>query len=108
MFMPRRTAYGHELYRKIKGYRLYITTAEKYRLRFVEKNNLADAILPYAIVFGLTGKFANAMRDIGTELHDKDWYKSNTATNASEYINSLNDFSGSISGVINPNIKKYN
>lgn len=102
MLMPRRTAYGYEIYRKIKGYRLYITTVEKYKQRFVEENNIADAILPYAIVFGLTGKFANAMQNMGTELHNKEWYKGNNATSTPEYINSMNDLSGSISGVMHP------
>lgn len=105
-FMPRRTAYGYEIYRKIKGYRLYITTVEKYKQRFVEKNNIADAILPYAIVFGLTGKFANAMHNIGTEPHNKEWYKSNNVSSESDLINNISDFSGSINGVMNAVPKK--
>jgi hypothetical protein len=48
-FMPRRTAYGRELYRRVKGYRLFINTAEKHRQVFFEKKNMFNEVLPYAI-----------------------------------------------------------
>lgn len=64
IFMNRRTLRGAEAEWKIKGFKLFITTAEKYRARFYEKENMFEKILPYAIAFGLTDKWVKAMKDI--------------------------------------------
>jgi uncharacterized membrane protein YgcG len=101
-FMSRRTAYGREMYRRIKGYQLFIATAEKYRQRFFEKKNLFNEVLPYAIVFGLTEKFSQAMKDIG--LPEKQmaagWYVGAHAFNYSTFSSNMNDFSKSLSTAI--------
>jgi hypothetical protein len=44
--MPRRTAEGRELYRREKGFELFISRAEKYRQQFFEKKNLFNEVLP--------------------------------------------------------------
>ncbi len=54
MFMPKRTQKGAELNWQIKGFKLYMETAEKYRQQFFEKENMFEKLLPYAIVFGIT------------------------------------------------------
>jgi uncharacterized membrane protein len=85
-FMPRRTAYGRELFRRIKGYRLFINTAEKYRQQFFEKKNMFNEVLPYAIVFGITEKFAQ-------QMHETPIYAGNFGSN-------LNSFSSSLSSAM--------
>lgn len=67
-FMNKRTMKGAEVDWRIKGFKLFISTAEKYRAQFYEKENMFEKILPYAIYFGLTDKWVKAMKDIyGTE-----------------------------------------
>ncbi|MFA6369917.1 MAG: hypothetical protein WCX09_02990, partial [Patescibacteria group bacterium] len=50
---------GAALNQKIKGFRLYLETAEKDRARFQGRYDDLTKILPYAIVFGLTKSGCN-------------------------------------------------
>lgn len=99
-FMPRRTAYGREIYRRIKGYRMFIESAEKYRQQFFEKQNLFNEVLPYAIVFGLTGKFAEALKEMGLKTTQPAWYIGAHPFNTIAFANNMNDFSRSMSSAI--------
>lgn len=90
-FMPRRTAEGRELYRRARGYRLFIDRAEKYRQRFFEKKNLFNEVLPYAIMFGLTDKFTHAMKDMGVKP-DTTWYHSSRPFTYSSFNSGMNSF----------------
>lgn len=58
---------GATLNNKIKGFRLYLDTAEKYRARFQEEQGELTKMLPYAIVFGLTKKWLRLMESIQQE-----------------------------------------
>lgn len=64
LFMPKRTKKGMEAYWYALGLKEYINTAEKYRIQFQEKENIFEKLLPYAIVFGLTEKWAKAFEGI--------------------------------------------
>ncbi|MBI2032879.1 MAG: DUF2207 domain-containing protein [Candidatus Levybacteria bacterium] len=98
--MPKKTAYGHELYQRIKGYRLFISEAEKYRQRFFEKKHLFNEVMPYAIVFGLTKKFADAMKEIGLKNPEVVGYYGAHPFNSTVFASSVNDFSSSMSSAI--------
>ncbi len=99
-FMPRRTAKGRELYRRIKGYRMFIDRAENYKQKFFENKNIFTDVLPYAIVFGMTGKFAKAMKDMGIKPDNPSWYRSTHAFNAAVLTSDINSFSTSVSNAI--------
>jgi hypothetical protein len=71
--MPRRTPRGTGLIRRVFGFRTYIETAEKEEARFAERANLFYQYLPYAIVFGLTEKWARAFGGLA-ELPPNTWY----------------------------------
>jgi uncharacterized membrane protein YgcG len=62
--MSRRTEAGAEIYRLIKGFQLYMSRAEKYRMQFFEKENIFEKYLPYAIAFGLTGLWVKAFKQM--------------------------------------------
>jgi len=98
--MPRRTADGHEMWRRTKGYELFISTAEKYRQRFFENKNMFNEILPYAIVFGLTEKFAQAFKDMGIEPPQPAWYSGTAPFNAALFGASISSFSSSLSSAM--------
>ncbi|MBI4235209.1 DUF2207 domain-containing protein [Candidatus Peregrinibacteria bacterium] len=65
--LPRKTQKGAELYFQLKGLYEYIETAEKDRLNFQEKANIFfEKLLPYAVAFGLTKKWAKAFENLIT------------------------------------------
>ncbi|HVA96134.1 MAG TPA: DUF2207 domain-containing protein [Candidatus Acidoferrales bacterium] len=99
-FMPRKTAYGRELYRRSKGYYLFIDRAEKYRQRYFEKENMFNEVLPYAIVFGLTKKFAKKMETIGLKPEQTSWYVGSHAFATGAFLGSIDDFSHSMSAAM--------
>jgi len=64
ILMPQRSLAGTELNWRIQGFKLYMDTAEKYRERFNEKENIMEKLLPYAILFGMTKEWLKKMKDI--------------------------------------------
>lgn len=98
--MPRRTAYGRELYRRARGYHLFINSAEKHRQKFFERKNMFNEVLPYAIVFGLTEKFANQMKEIGVQPSTTGWYSGIHGFHAGTFGSNMNDFSSSMSSAM--------
>lgn len=98
--MPRRTANGRDLYRRAKGYRLFISGAEKYKQQFFERRNMFNEILPYAIIFGLTEKFAQAMHDMGIKPDTTGWYYGTSHFNVATFGSNINAFSSSLSSSI--------
>jgi Predicted membrane protein (DUF2207). len=81
--MPKRTLKGAELNWRVKGFKLYMETAEKYRAQFNEKENIFEKFLPYAMVFGMTKLWIKKMEKIyGKEYfasYHPVWYAGNFA-----------------------------
>jgi uncharacterized membrane protein len=76
IFMRRLTPQGSEIKRQVEGFKLYLKTAEKYRARFYEKENMMEALLPYAILFNLTKEWIRKMKDI----YGEDYLKNHNLT----------------------------
>ena len=76
--MPKRTLKGAELNWRVKGFKLYMKTAEQYRQQFYEKENIFEKLLPYAMIFGMTKEWIKKMEQIyGTDYfqtHVPVWY----------------------------------
>jgi hypothetical protein len=98
-FMPQRTASGRELLQRTLGFRLYMTTAEKYRQQFAEKAQIFTQLLPYAIVFGCVTQWAKAFEGIDTSATNN-WYAGNTPFQAALLASSLQSMNSSISSAI--------
>lgn len=98
--MAQRTAKGRELYRKAMGYKLFVTTAEKYRQKFMEDQNIFMEILPYAMIFNVTEKLAKAFKDIDITPPQPTWYYGSGNFNYIVFASSMNSFSSSISSSI--------
>jgi len=94
--MPKRTAYGRDLYRQALGYKLFVSGTEKYRQPFFEKENIFMEVLPYAMVFGVTSKLASAMKEMGL-AQTASWYIGTTAFNANTFVSNINNFSNTLS-----------
>ena len=61
-FMPSRTAKGAAAYEHIRGFKMYMETAEKDRLKFQENENLFYKILPFAMTLKVADKWSNAFK----------------------------------------------
>ncbi|NIT03450.1 DUF2207 domain-containing protein, partial [Candidatus Saccharibacteria bacterium] len=64
-FMPKKTAKGTEAVRRASGFKLFISKAEKHHQQFNERINRFDQFLPYAMVFGVVGKWVGAFEKLG-------------------------------------------
>jgi uncharacterized membrane protein YgcG len=98
-FMPQRTAGGRDLLQHTLGFRLYMTTAEKYRQQFAEKAEIFTQLLPYAIVFGCVNLWAKAFEGIDTSATSS-WYTGNAPFQAALLANSLESMNSNISSAI--------
>ncbi len=98
-FMPQRTAAGRELLQHTLGFRLYMTTAEKYRQQFAAKAQIFTELLPYAIVFGCVSLWAKAFEGIDTSATST-WYAGNAPFQAAFLANSLESMNANISSAI--------
>lgn len=67
--MTKRSIEGARLFKRILGFKLYMSKAEKYRQQFNEKENIFEIFLPYAIVFGITGLWIKQIRNIYGEKY---------------------------------------
>ncbi len=105
ILMPKRTPQGAELNWRIKGFKLYMETAEKYRARFYEKENIFEKFLPYAIMFGITKLWIKKMEEIyGKEYFNNYhpiWYAGAiTSFNADSFSSQINTLSSGIASNI--------
>jgi hypothetical protein len=99
-FMPQRTAAGRDLLKHTLGFRLYMTTAEKYRQQFAEKAQIFTQLLPYAIVFGCVTQWAKAFEGIDTAAANSGWYVGNAPFQAALLASSLESMNANISSAI--------
>ncbi|MCM3660977.1 DUF2207 domain-containing protein [Georgenia satyanarayanai] len=75
--VPARTAAGTAVLAQTLGFREYLATAEAEQIRFEEGQDLFSRYLPYAIVFGLTERWAQILADVaaqGRQVGSPDWY----------------------------------
>jgi uncharacterized membrane protein YgcG len=98
-FMPQRTAAGRDLLQHTLGFRLYMTTAEKYRQQFAAKAQTFTQLLPYAIVFGCVSLWAKAFEGIDTSS-SSGWYAGNAPFQAALLAGSLESMNANISSAI--------
>jgi uncharacterized membrane protein YgcG len=100
-WMPRRTAKGTALAQRVRGFRTVIATAETNMARFAEKENLFTRYLPYAIVFGLTDKWAKAFAALGGQApSDMSWYVSTHPFVFAEFNDAIDGFAVTAAGTI--------
>jgi uncharacterized membrane protein len=69
IFMAQRTVKGEEMVAHIKGFKMYMDTAEKHRQQFNEKENIFEKYLPYAVMFGITKQWIKKFKEIYGPKH---------------------------------------
>ena len=74
---PARTGDGTAVLAQSLGFRQYLATAEANQLRFEEGEDIFSRYLPYAIVFGLTERWARVFGELaaqGRAVQQPGWY----------------------------------
>ncbi len=90
-FMPAKTDKGTKIYEKIQGFRMFLHTADRYRLekespKFVKELNpkTFEKYLPYAMVLGVEKEWAKVFKDIYTA--PPEWFEGNFDTFNTIYL----------------------
>jgi uncharacterized membrane protein len=99
-WMPARTAKGTAMLRRIRGFRRVIATAETHMSRWAEEENVFTRYLPYAIVFGLTKKWAEAFEDLGVAPDTSSWYVGLHPFTALAFADSIDGFAVTTGGTL--------
>lgn len=99
-WMPARTAKGTAMLRRIRGFRRVIATAETHMSRWAEEENVFTRYLPYAIVFGLTKRWAKAFEDLGLQPDTSSWYVGPHAFTALAFADSIDGFAVTTGGTL--------
>ncbi len=90
--MPSRSAEGSRAYGEAMGFREYMATAERQEMDFMTPENF-QANLPFAMVLGVTDKWARNFRDIYTT--PPQWYSGGGTSFGAVYLaSSLSDMTG--------------
>jgi hypothetical protein len=93
-WMPRRTAAGTGLLRRVRGFEEFIRDSEAVRARWAEDRNIFSEYLPYAIVFRCADKWARIFEDLGVEAQGTtDWYHGNQPFHPVYVSSSMSSFS---------------
>jgi uncharacterized membrane protein len=92
IFMSKKTKKGTLLYQKLLGFKEFIKTVEKDRLKeFLKQDeNYFDKVLPYAIVFDMADKWKDKLK--GLEIPPPKWYSgyyAGSTFNTVMFMNSL-------------------
>ncbi len=70
--LPCRTHKGVAALWHARGFKVFLETAEKYRLQWQEREGIFEQYLPYAMTFGVAEKWSKAFADIVTK--PPSWY----------------------------------
>ncbi len=98
-WMPRRTAKGTAITRRVNGFRRVIETAETHMSRWAEQENVFTRYLPFAIVFGCTEKWAKAFEGLALPA-DTSWYVSSRPFVYASFAAQMDGFTVTTSGTI--------
>jgi uncharacterized membrane protein YgcG len=98
--MPAKTAKGTDIFEKCAGFRMYLNTAERFRLQKLTPETF-ERFLPYAMVFGVEKEWAANFKDIYKQ--PPDWYEgygSNQMFNAILLTSALSNLNRNVGSVM--------
>ncbi|HKI29959.1 MAG TPA: DUF2207 domain-containing protein [Actinomycetota bacterium] len=98
--MPARTAKGTAMTRRVDGFRVVIEKAEEHMSKWAEQENVFTRFLPYAVVFGVTDKWAKAFESLGQLPSDTTWFVSSRPFVYAQFAHSIDSFTVQTSGTI--------
>jgi len=93
--MPAKSKEGTLAREHILGFKDYLLTAEKDRLKFQEKENIFYEFLPYAMTLKIADKWSKAFKDIYNQ--PPNWYEGHSgAFNTAVFVRNLSTVSSSM------------
>ncbi len=98
--MPRRSARGTAMVRRIRGFRRVIETAEAHQARWAEREHVFPRYLPFAIVFGLTEEWARAFAGLAAPEQISSWYVSSDPLTLDGFSHSIDGFAVTSAGTL--------
>ncbi len=98
--LPKRTSYGNEMLGKIKGFKTFLTTAEKEKLELMVMDNPTYFydILPYAYVLGVSKKWIEKFESIA--VTPPTWYYGYGTFNITTFGDSITSTMNTASSVM--------
>jgi hypothetical protein len=100
-WMPRRTAAGHGVYRRVLGFEEFIEHSEKHRAQWAERRHLFTEYLPYAIALGATTRWARTLDSLGAPPPQQSgWYVGHAAYGWAAFGDRMDRFAGSTSSTM--------
>lgn len=97
--LPARTALGRAMWAQVLGFRRYLATAEADQLRDDEVAARFTRYLPYALIFGLAGRWAQVLAQLNRPV-EVDWYSGPAYGNALWLGPAMSDFSTTSSSTL--------
>jgi uncharacterized membrane protein YgcG len=97
---PARAPAGRAMYTRVLGFREIFEAGEIDRSRFAEQQNIFSEYLPYAIVYGLVGKWAKAFEDLALDPQTTSWYGSSNGFTPVLLAHSLDSFATQSAGTM--------
>lgn len=97
--MPKVTHKGALARDHARGFKLFLETAERDRLKWQEKEGMFERYLPYAIVFGVVAQWAKAFA--GSLATAPTWY-AGTHWNPALFGSSMDSFSSTLGSAVRP------
>ncbi len=92
---------GSAALERVRGFRLYIATAEKDQIAFQERVKIFSEFLPYAMVFGLVERWAHILDGLSApDLQGIGWYSGANAFTVGAFTGSLLSFQHMTTGTI--------
>ena len=100
--MPARTAKGTAMLTRVLGFkRLFTEGLEDARARFAEQQGIFSEYLPFAVVFGMTDRWARAFEGLGADqLGTGGWYTGPNAFTAVAIAHAVNGFDTATVGTL--------
>lgn len=100
---PARTGRGSAVQERIRGFRLYVATAEKDQIAFQERAQIFSEFLPYAMVFGLVEHWAGIFADLDVSgSPELSWFSGNFVAGYTigAFASSFNGFTTAATGTV--------
>lgn len=89
-YMPAKTYKGMDVYGKILGFEEFLSRTEKDKIQMLERQNIFEKMLPYAICLGISSHWARLFADIYQQ--PPAWFAGNYPSGFSmdTFMNSIN------------------
>jgi len=102
--MPARTGRGTAMLARVRGFEQYLSVAEAEQIRFEEREQVFSRYLPYAMVFGIAERWADAFRGLAVQRADGtsglSWYTGMPGWHLGYFGASIGSFSTTTTGTL--------